>query len=195
MAREKNKQNLFFQVPRERSTSCLSLGYFTLCSLFFIFNQKLYIKGCRKVPLSGWNKCSLGFEAGKRKQQAKQTSEVIILLLAWDTVFLILVFWKLGTLTKQSRVLLQQRTSQRRESRREPVPSHLFPWWNGIKCHQWMLLYYTRTLVRPGGLEGQLVAGFWNLTGRNPTSSTALEWVNFTPETSQYKKRRISTTV
>lgn len=103
-------------------------GVFHPLLLVLQINQKLYIKGCRKVPLSGWNKSSLGFEAGKRKQQVEQTSEVVFFLLPWDTVCLILVFWKLGTLAKLFRILLQQRTSQRRESGRESVLSSLSPW-------------------------------------------------------------------
>lgn len=78
----------------------LSLGCSAHHSLLFILHHKPYIKGCGKVPLSSWNKCSLGFGAGKRRQHAKQTSEVIFLLLWWDTVCLILVFWKLHTLSK-----------------------------------------------------------------------------------------------
>lgn len=78
----------------------LSPGCSAHHSLFFILHHKIYVKGCGKVPLSSWNKYSFWFGSGKRKQYAKQTSEVIFLLLQWDSVCLILVFWRLYALSK-----------------------------------------------------------------------------------------------
>lgn len=78
---------------------CLSLGYSAHYSLLFIPHHKPNIKGCGKIPLSSCNQCSLGFGAGKRRQHAKHL-DVIFLFLWWDTVCLILVYWKLYTLSK-----------------------------------------------------------------------------------------------
>lgn len=51
VAREKNKENLIFQIPRERGTRSLSLGYFTLCSLFFILIKCFISRSVGRYPL------------------------------------------------------------------------------------------------------------------------------------------------
>ena len=162
-------------------------------SLLFIIHHQLYIKYCGKVSLSNWNNCWLGFGAGKRRQHANQTSEVIFLLLWWDSVCWILVFRKLYYVIKDTYLESSYSKRQHRDaSRWEFILSSLTPLQYGIDCHLEMFLCYRETLARSCRLAVRLVSTLWNLTGRSPISGSELEhltdWVDFTSGASLCKQ-------